>query len=88
MRAHPRAAYAGEELVIPERLVVAPATGVFRGDALVGTELERGAQVGILESSGERHPVVSPFSGHIVRIVAHDGDRLRPGEPVAWLRVE
>jgi hypothetical protein len=32
-------------------------------------------------------PVRSPFRGELVGLLAGDGERMRQGEPVAWLRI-
>jgi biotin carboxyl carrier protein len=81
----------GETLSVPERLIVAPSTGVFR--PLVGqgqrpgTAIERGDVIGEIRSLGVCTAVRSPFAGVLVDVLAADGQRLRPGQPVAWLRV-
>ncbi len=81
----------GERLTVSERMIVAPGTGVFRpggfAGATEGTHVEVGAEVGVLEGPGTRLAVRSPFSGVIVGMLALPGERLREGQPVAWLRV-
>jgi [acyl-carrier-protein] S-malonyltransferase len=79
----------GEGLGVPERMIVAPAVGVFRPSAGVGEglALAAGQAVGHLEGPGTMTPVCSPFAGQLVGILAHAGERLREGQPVAWLRV-
>ena len=47
----------------------------------------RGDTIGDLRSLGVSTPVRSPFDGFLVAILASEGERLRPGQPVAWLRV-
>jgi biotin carboxyl carrier protein len=32
-------------------------------------------------------PVCSPFRGRLIGMLAHPGERLREGQPIAWLRV-
>ena len=75
----------GEHLFATERLVVSPAAGAFAlSEGLaVGDDLEVGqilGQVGSVE-------VRSPFTGTLMGILAHDGERITPREPLAWLRV-
>jgi hypothetical protein len=41
----------------------------------------------VIEGPGVSTPVRSPFRGVLAGLLAHDGERLREGEPVAWLRV-
>ena len=80
----------GESLSVTERLIVAPVWGVFRRvDAAFtsdGDLIYRGDVVGTLESRGASTQIQSPFEGLLVSVVARDGERLRPGQPVAWLR--
>ena len=79
----------GEGLLVPERMIVAPAVGVFRPfDTLdEGALVDEGQAVGLLDGPGTSTPVCSPFRGHLVGILVHPGERLREGQPVAWLRV-
>lgn len=82
----------GETLSIPERVIVAPAMGIFHrlpGDTRVndGDLVARGDVVGTIRSLGASTPVQSPFEGLLVAILAFDGERVRSGQPVAWLRV-
>ena len=41
----------------------------------------------MLDGPGTSVPIVSPFSGNLTSIIVEDGERLREGQPVAWLRV-
>jgi biotin carboxyl carrier protein len=82
----------GETLDVPERVIVAPVGGVFRplAPATVTAEGEivhEGQMIGVLEGPGTRQPVRSPFRGFLMGMLASPGERLREGEPVAWLRV-
>ncbi len=78
----------GEDLLVPERMIVAPAAGVFRAIELdTEIELKAGQTVGLLDGLGTSVPIVSPFAGNITDILVQDGERLREGQPVAWLRV-
>jgi biotin carboxyl carrier protein len=77
-----------EALHVPERMIVAPATGVFRAHDVVcvGAAVGVGDAVGHVEGPGTRTPVASPFDGCIAGMLAAPGERLREGQPVAWLR--
>jgi biotin carboxyl carrier protein len=78
----------GEGLLVPERMIVAPAVGVFRSaDLGEGAHLVAGQHVGMVDGPGTSTPVASPFAGRLVGMLAHPGERLREGQPVAWLRV-
>lgn len=84
--------FLGENLSIPERVVVSPTLGVFqpaRVDVVTteGEIVHAGQTVGTIEASGASIPVVSPFTGFLMGMLAEDGDRVRAGQPVAWLRV-
>lgn len=78
----------GETLLVPERMIVAPGVGTFRPvDLGEGAHVTRGQTVGVLEGPGSSTPVQSPFAGHLVGMLAHPGERIREGQPIAWLRV-
>ena len=81
----------GEQLGVPERVIVAPALGVFRpvDDAPPpeGKVVRKGDVVGVVEVGGRTVPVRSAFTGRLVGMMAHAGERVRENQPVAWLRV-
>ena len=77
---------------VPERLVVAPSAGVFLvlPPETISTEgdlVAPGQSIGSIEGPGTSTPVCSPFAGFLMGMLAESGQRLRAGEPVAWLRV-
>jgi [acyl-carrier-protein] S-malonyltransferase len=77
----------GEHLFMTERLVVSPGAGVFRrlaGTTDAGHRLAVGDPVGTV---GDRE-VRSPFAGILGGVLAIDGERITPRQPVAWLRSE
>jgi biotin carboxyl carrier protein len=74
-----------------ERLVIAPGGGRFRPappDAVTaeGEIVHTGQIVGHVESGRERTAVVSAFTGFLMGMLAEDGERVRAGQPIAWLR--
>ena len=86
----------GEHLDVSERVILAPAVGVFqpagetRGVDAEGIEdrsVNEGDVVGVVEARGQAVPVRSAFSGLLMGMLAHPGERVREGQPVAWLRV-
>jgi biotin carboxyl carrier protein len=82
----------GEELAVLERVVVAPSLGVFspcppQTVTAEGELVMEGQEIGIVENSGVATPVRSPFTGFLMGMLATAGERVREGEPVAWLRV-
>ena len=83
--------YVGEQLDVHERVIVAPAVGVFHPlpPEVVTAEGEVVADelaLGHLDVMGNEHPVRSPFTGFLMGMLADAGDRVRAGQPVAWLR--
>jgi len=79
----------GETLAVPERVIVAPAPGTFRpveeGD-IAQAPVEAEQVIGFVEGKGHSTPVRSPFGGKLMGLLAHAGERVREGQPVAWLR--
>lgn len=83
----------GEVLHIRERIVLAPATGRFVAlpddefdPARPGSIVLAGSSMGAVLSSGESQTITVPFTGVLAGLLAHDGERVREGQPVAWLR--
>lgn len=74
----------GEHLFVTERLVVSPGAGLFRSEPEIGagTVVEPGTVVGHVGDLEVR----SAFAGELIEVLAVDGERLAPSEPVAWLR--
>jgi len=84
----------GETLTVLERVIVAPAVGVFRPlgptevDADAGGEvISAGQAIGYVDGPGASTPVHSPFGGFLIGMLARAGERVREGQPVAWLRL-
>lgn len=86
----------GEVLAVPERVIVAPVVGVFRllsdtdvdlTDAGDRTLIAAGQAIGVVEGPGSSTPVRSPFGGFLIGMLARGGERVREGQPVAWLRL-
>lgn len=86
----------GESLAVPERVIVAPTSGRFRpvGAAEPGEageagdpQLDREQVIGFVDGVGHSTPVRSPFKGRMMGLLAHAGERVREGQPVAWLRL-
>jgi biotin carboxyl carrier protein len=81
----------GEGLAVPERVILAPIAGSFRpvaeapgeGDSAIDAE----QVIGFVEGQGQSAAVRSPFGGLLMGLLAHAGERVREGQPVAWLRV-
>jgi biotin carboxyl carrier protein len=86
----------GEVLAVPERVIVAPAVGVFRplADSDVdltetgdGTVVTAGQAIGVIEGPGSSTPVRSPFGGFLVGMLARAGERVGVAQRGAWLRL-
>jgi biotin carboxyl carrier protein len=81
-----------EDLMVPERLIAAPATGVFRilpPDTITseGEIVHEGQVMGSIERNAGSVTVVSPHTGFLMGLLAHPGERVRDGQPLAWVRV-
>lgn len=78
----------GERPLVPERVIIAPAEGRFRpvphDDSGAISEEQ---VIGFVESHNQSTPVRSPFRGVLMGTLAHAGERVREGQPVAWLRL-
>lgn len=80
----------GETLAISERIVVATEAGVFRLDTSVcdGTTVTTGSVLGTIDMTTGYVQVRTPFSGAFQGYLAYDGQRLRCGERIAWIRTD
>jgi [acyl-carrier-protein] S-malonyltransferase len=66
---------------------VGPVAAVTTGTATAtaspaGTPIEIGDLVGLVSGTEVR----SPFAGDLMGVLAHPGERVQPGQPIAWLR--
>jgi multidrug efflux pump subunit AcrA (membrane-fusion protein) len=80
----------GERLLVPERVIVAPTAGRFlpvADEAGDGADICEEQVIGFVEGHGQSVPVRSPFPGLFMGLLAHAGERVREGQPVAWLRL-
>ncbi|NNE72109.1 MAG: hypothetical protein HKN26_00430, partial [Acidimicrobiales bacterium] len=75
----------GEHLFATERLVVSPAAGVFT--PLDGLSEDAGVTTGQLLGHVGEHEVRSAFTGHLVGVLAMEGERVSARAPIAWLRI-
>ena len=69
-----------------ERIIVSPVAGVFSALTDLPGVVTAGMAVGFVRAGVEHVPVVSPFDGELVDVVALEGERLEPYQRVAWLR--
>ena len=87
----PATTFAGERLSVPEKVVIAPCLGQFRAIepeivTAEGEVLDAGQVVGYIDNQGQSVPVRSRFAGWMMGLLVHDGERVREGQPIAWLR--
>ncbi len=80
----------GDDLRLPTRLIVAPEAGTFRPAAPLtctseGEMVTPGVRVGTIESLGRAVAVTSAFDGFLMGMLALPGERVRAGQPIAWL---
>jgi multidrug efflux pump subunit AcrA (membrane-fusion protein) len=76
---------------VAEKLILAPARGVVTVlDPQVvtaeGEIVEVGQAVAIITNSGDEIDAVSRFNGFLMGMLVHTGERVRAGQPIAWLR--
>jgi [acyl-carrier-protein] S-malonyltransferase len=75
----------GEQLYVSERVVISPGAGIFEpasGYVIeVGSEVEVGTPLGTVSGT----EVLSPFAGTLQGTLAHPGERVQAGQPIAWL---
>jgi biotin carboxyl carrier protein len=81
-----------EDLHVPERLIAAPAAGVFNmlpPDVVTseGEIVQAGQVMGSIERNAGVVTVVSPHTGFLMGLLALPGERVRDGQPLAWVRV-
>jgi biotin carboxyl carrier protein len=80
-----------DEVQVPERLIVAPAGGVFRSlpaEAVTaeGEIVEAGQAIGVVERLADGVTVVSPHAGLLMGVLVLPGERVRELQPLAWVR--
>ena len=76
----------GAALTGPERVVVAPAAGVFEPAATqVGTTIRRGQVIGHVRCGTDRVQITSPFDGQAHGVFAWPDERVRRYQPVMWM---
>lgn len=84
--------YAASEVTsIRERVVVSPATGKFQPHppevfTSEGEWVQQGQHLGEILCSRESIPVVSPFTGWMMGMLAIPGQPVETGEQLFWIR--
>jgi biotin carboxyl carrier protein len=76
----------GERLDVAERLIVSPQAGLLQVDDRLCSVVRMGDTIGTVENSGASVPVTSPFDGFLMGVIPRPGQRIRRGQPVAWIR--
>jgi [acyl-carrier-protein] S-malonyltransferase len=75
----------GEQLYVSERVVISPGAGVFEPAGAmvltVGSPIKVGTVLGMVSGV----TVLSPFDGTLQGTLAHPGERVQAGQPIAWL---
>ena len=56
-------------------------------DLVDSDTVDREQVIGYVDGIGHSTPVRSPFPGRLMGLLAHAGERVREGQPVAWLRL-
>jgi [acyl-carrier-protein] S-malonyltransferase len=78
----------GERLYVSERMVISPCPGIFEPAPSELGQLGEGmpVEVGTLLGTVAATEVRSPFGGTLMGVLAHQGERVQTGQPLAWLR--
>jgi biotin carboxyl carrier protein len=76
---------------VAEKLILAPSRGVVRllDPAVVTAEgeiVEIGQSIAVINNSGDEIQARSNFNGFLMEMLVESGERVRPGQPIAWLR--
>lgn len=73
----------------PKLAEVSDSTDVAAAVAHLGDSdtVDREQVIGYVDGIGHSTPVRSPFPGRLMGLLAHAGERVREGQPVAWLRL-
>jgi biotin carboxyl carrier protein len=82
-----------EDLDVRERLITAPRPGRFFPAVAYpphphypeGVPVRAGQRIGVVVRTGEEHHVTCAFSGMLMGLMVLPGERVRLGQPVAWL---
>ncbi len=72
-----------------DAFVVAPASGRVDIDIALtrpGAAVYKGAVVGVVRRQREAEVIVSRFSGRVERALVEPGTKVRPSQPVLWIR--
>lgn len=74
----------GGRLYVSERVVISPGPGTFNPttEAVPDAPVEVGTLLGSVSGAEVR----SPFRGQLMGMLAHPGERVQTGQPIAWLR--
>ena len=73
----------------PERVIVAPAAGVFEPVPTTrGSAIRRGQVVGHVRCGDQRVEITSPFDGQAQGVFAWPDERVRRFQPVLWMAGE
>lgn len=90
-------AHEDRRLAGTDRVVVSPGAGVFQpmaafgavpGPGALATDASGAPRVAVGDAVGSvgAEEVRTPFAGVVVAFLVHAGERVAPGQPVAWLR--
>src|SRR3954468_45910 len=80
---HPANVPPGERLFMSERMIVSPAAGVFTPSVEWATRREGRIEVGGLIGTIGEVEVRSLFDGHVMALIAVDGERVTASQPIA-----
>ena len=77
----------GERVSMEERVVVAPSWGRIHELSAAGERVRRGSPIGRLVEVGRETPLVASHHGTLLGWLVLDGERVKPGTPLARIWV-
>ncbi|MDQ2987121.1 MAG: hypothetical protein M3R13_10455 [Armatimonadota bacterium] len=66
--------------------VVSRLVGYFRPSVDIGTQVEKGTAIGVIESLGLQNDVPAPAAGRVIEFFAADGDAVEYGTLLARIK--
>lgn len=83
--------FVAEDPDVTERVIAAPAAGVFALDppevvTSEGEIVHAGQLLGSIERNTGCTDVISPHTGFLMGLLALPGERVRVNQPLAWVR--
>lgn len=72
----------------PRSIAASPTVGIFRPEVMVGTAVQAGDRVGVVDLLGIPQDVPSPIDGTLVEVFPSSGEAVEYGEPIAAVEAD